>query len=333
MPDIVVAYQELSKDVDGNDVLSHLGSETFDGISEALLPRHDGGHSVFFVKKFSGLPTYRWFVERVELTAASANGCSYQVTLSKVFDPPPEYLSQTLKKSGKAINRIIHQGSLVEVDYGFIQAIGRSDGNVTSNKRYSDTRQSGEMHKRRLAIVVNVRRSSIQVVPVTSDEPSNTDKTYFELESSTLSKLKFYGSSGKRSWAICGMIETVSSRRVLPPLSYYQKLSQTQVGRDTQYGISLSKNEERMLRESLLHSIGVTDYQQVKQNLSDVRVELKSAESAIAGLLASQSHTATLEEEVEDLRLCKEIAEMWATQIGTNLNEEVKLLRELHAAS
>lgn len=333
MPDIVVTYQELTKDVDDNDVLNHLGSETFDGISEALLPRHDGKHFVFFVKKFSGLPTYRWFVERVESTAAAAGGCSYKVTLSKVFDSPPEYLLQTLKKTGKVINRIVHQGSLVEVDYGFIQAVGRSDGNIRSNKRYSDTRQSGEMHKRRLAIVVNVRRFSIQVVPITSNEPSNTDKTYFELESSTLSKLKFYGSSGKRSWAICGMIETVSPGRVLPPLSYYQKLGHTQVGRDTQYGISLSKSEEKTLRDSLLHSIGVTNYQQVKQSLSDVQVKLKDAELAMAGLRASQLHTTTLEGEVEDLRLCKEIAEMWATQIGTNLNEEVELLRELHKGS
>lgn len=149
--------------------------------------------------------------------------------------------------------------------------------------------QKGEMHKRRLAIVVRTSRGVCQVVPVTSDSPGVADKTSFQLSRPTLDQLTFWGSSGKDSWAICQMVESVSVNRILPPVTEYQARGQTRRGRNTHYTLRLAEAEKALLRNSLLHSIGVTDYQQTKTKLSETREQLQELTAAATDLEAANA--------------------------------------------
>ncbi|CRQ92657.1 PemK-like protein [Pseudomonas aeruginosa] len=328
MPGILVSYSQLARDEDQNEVLLPLGSEAFDGVSEALLPRHEQDSKIYLVKKFDGKDCYQWIVHSVERTPPTDTACASFVV---ILEEPPstgpvEYLYQTLKKGkGRTIQSVVRPGKLVEVDYGHELAVGRIDGEIRSNKRYCDTIQSGEMHKRRLAIVVNVsRRSTLQVVPITSQVPAASDKTAFEISAATLSQLKFYGNSGKQSFAIANMIETVSTRRVLPPVSYFTSRGIVRSGRDPNYSVSLTSAETKALREALLHSIGVRDYSDIQNALSHAKERVRTLEP-----LAERVNE--LQQEIEHLRLCKEVAEMWAKGSGLDLQNEVDQLRALYA--
>nr|WP_305888535.1 type II toxin-antitoxin system PemK/MazF family toxin [Stenotrophomonas maltophilia] len=188
------------------------------------------------------------------------------------------------------------------------------------------------MHKRRLAVVVSTsRRTTLQVVPITSQEPATTDKTTFELSDETLKQLKFYGNSGKRSWAIASMIETVSTRRVLPPVSYYEGRGGVRSGRDTNYSVSLSSSETRSLKEALLHSISVRDYYENQSALANAKARISVLEPLSDRVNELEAQLLTLLAETEHLRLCKEVADMWATNMNLDLLDEVDMLRALYS--
>ena len=334
MPSILVIYFKRTLDQAQNEVIVSLGTETLDGVSEVLLPRHEQDSKIYFVKKFSGHTCYQWLVYAVEQTAPTATTCA---AFRVVLETPPnsgavEYLHQTLSKGkGRTLQSVVRPGNLVEVDYGHELAVGRSDGELRSNKRYSDTIQSGEMHKRRLAVVVSIsRRTTLQVVPITSQEPAPTDKTAFELSGATLSQLKFYGNSGKRSWAIASMIETVSTRRVLPPISYFKGRGAVRSGRDTNYSVSLSSTETRALKAALLHSIGVRDYYDNQTALTQAKARILMLEPLPNQVSDLQARILALQAEAEHLRLCKEVADMWAKSMNLDLLDEVNTLKGLY---
>jgi uncharacterized protein YifN (PemK superfamily) len=335
MDTIVIRYFEQIKDlVAGTVSVSPLGKETHESISEALMPGA-GTHKIFCIKKFTGVANYRWFVEGIALISAPGIGpAEYSVTLSKIFTSvPEEYLQQTLKKTGSSLNKVVQFGTVVEVDYGFIQSIGREDGALRTNKRYCDTLQKGEMHKRRLAIVVRANRGICQVVPVTSDAPDDSDKTCFQLSRQTLDQLTSWGTSGKDSWAICKMVESVSINRILPPSTLYQSRGQNRRGRNTHYALRLTETEKGLLKTSLLHSIGVTDYQQNKIKLKEAREHLLALTSVATDLQAANARIATLEAERNELLLFKEVAQDWDKQMGEGrLEAAVKDLKDLYDA-
>lgn len=334
METIVVNYFENQKDLaSGTFTLAPLGREVYEGVSEVLLP---GTYNVFCVKRFTGNTNYRWFVDGV--TCASAPGDApavFHVILSKIFSSYPEvYLKQTLILTKASLARTVQPGTLVEVDYGFIQDIGREDGQTKTNKRYSDTLQKGEMHKRRLAVVISTNKNSrVQIAPVTSDGSSQGDRTCFELSRDTLDKLSFYGSSGKSSWVLCSMIETVSISRVLPPVSITMHRGNRKTGRDVNYSVRLSGSEKAELKTALLHSINVTDYQSTKDSL----VESRKDSQALAALELLheqlQLRLAEVEASCEKLKLVEEVARMWEAQLGNpnGLDAEVGLLRQMYA--
>ncbi|GFM67571.1 type II toxin-antitoxin system PemK/MazF family toxin [Pseudomonas cichorii] len=318
MDTIVIRYFEQVKDLaTGTVSLSPLGMETHESISEALMPG-SGPHKIFCIKKFTGVANYRWYVEGVaQVSALGTVPAEFSVTLSKIFTTvPEEYLQQTLSKTGYKLNNVLQFGTVVEVDYGFIQTIGREDGALRTNKRYCDTLQKGEMHKRRLAIVVRANRGVCQVVPVTSDPPGSSDKTCFQLSRATLDQLTYWGSSGKDSWVICQMVESVSVNRVLPPSTEYQLRGQTRRGRNTHYALRLTEAEKSLLKTSLLHSIGVIDYQQTKTKLSETREQLQELIAVAANLQATNARIADLEAERSELLLYKEVAQDWGKGMG-----------------
>jgi len=321
----------------GDQTQSLLGREVFDNIEEAMLPSVSPNHKTFLVKKFSNSVSYRWFVESVTLISPhSVVPAVYAVLLSeKNTSFPEEYLRQTLKKTKHTVNQHLWQGVLVEVDYGFVQRIGKKNGELRTNKRYSDTRQHGEMHKRRLAVVVKTTGTLIQVAPVTSDTKSASDKTCFELSTQTLSGLDFYGSSGKQSWVLCNMLETVSASRILPPVSHYTaKLGALQKkGRNVAYPSKLNAAEQKLLKAALLHSIGVTDYAQMTTELANLRQQCKQLASLTLANGQMAAQIADLNAEVATLKLVEEVAKDWEKNMGSvgQLAEKVMELQKLYA--
>lgn len=309
-----------------------LGTERYESISEVLLPS-DADHKVFYVKKFTGLVNYRWFVEGISrVSAPGTMPADFAVILSKAFVAgQEEYLRQTLRKTGYRINSVVQFGTLVEVDYGFVQNVGREDGMLKTNKRYCDTLQSGEMHKRRLAIVVRVTRATCQVVPITSVVPAKHDKTCFQLAHATLKKMATWGSSGKDSWALCSMIESVSLTRILPPVTFYEQRGRRRHGRNLHYTLRLTEQEKALLKKSLLHAIGAGDYHQLKTQLAEAPHTANALQQAQHSLSIANYRISKLERERADLLLIKEVAIDWDKQIGEGrLKAAVDALRELY---
>lgn len=76
---------------------------------------------------------------------------------------------------------------------------------------YPCNHQDGEMHKRRPAVVVKVDSRGVTVVPITSKEPvaHEYNRAIFELEVDSIRDIKELD-TGKRSFAVCEMIQTVS---------------------------------------------------------------------------------------------------------------------------
>ncbi|MCC5098187.1 type II toxin-antitoxin system PemK/MazF family toxin [Xanthomonas campestris] len=325
---LIVRYFEEVSDSVGSTTLNLLGSETLDGVTETLLPGFAPGFKVFCNKKFSSSTTYNWFVARVGVVpAAPGTPTSFEVVLKEPYVASPvEYLNQTVRKSRTSVAKLLYQGSLVEVDYGFVQSIGREDGSLKTNKRYSDTIQKGEMHKRRLCIVVKVRGPTIQVVPITSEPPSTSDKTSFQIDSATLSNLARYGTSGKDSYAICNMIETVSIRRVLPPEAFYFVGGNRRQGRNVSYPAMLGKADGQRLRTALLHSIGVTDYADLKEDVATLQKRCADLAPFPAELAATQLYTAELEARLMGLERFRRLAAKWAGELGLDIEKEAAQL-------
>lgn len=331
MKTIVIQYFEQTKDLaSGSVILARLGEEIFDSISEALLPGH-GNHRVFCVKKFTSSTHYRWHVEEVALSSQVGTvPAVYTVTLSKLFSSnvPEVYLRQTLDKTRQSLESLIRPGTLVDVDYGFIQIIAREDGEMRTNKRYCDTLQKGEMHKRRLAVVVRAKRGIVQVAPVTSQAPAAADKTCFQLSKSILIQLAQWGTSGKDSWVLTGMIESISISRILPPVTAFKKAGQTRHGRNPNYSLRLTAQETADMKICLGHSVGLVDYQQTKIRLAESQQSLSVLPDLTAELATLKARLAVLADENRQLRLVEEIAQGWSKHMGTNaLEDEVADLK------
>jgi len=325
---LIVRYFEEVLGSAGSTTLNLLGSETLDGVTEILLPGFSPEFKVFCNKKFSSSTTYNWFVARINVVPATAGApTTFEVVLKEPYVASPvEYLNQTIRKSGTSVAKLLYQGSLVEVDYGFVQSIGKEDGSLKTNKRYSDTIQKGEMHKRRLCIVVKVRGPTIQVVPITSEPPSSFDKTSFQIDSATLSNLARYGTSGKDSYAICSMIETVSIRRVLPPEAFYMVGGNRRQGRNVSYPTKLGKADSQQLRAALLHAIGVTDYADLKDDVVTLQRKCADLAPISAELAAAILYANGLEAQLMDLDRYRRLAAKWADELGLDMAREAAQL-------
>lgn len=254
----------------------------------------------------------------------------YTVTLSKLFSSnvPEVYLRQTLDKTRQSLESLIRPGTLVDVDYGFIQTIARADGEIRTNKRYCDTLQKGEMHKRRLAVVVRAKRGIVQVAPVTSQQPAPADKTCFQLSKPLLTQLAQWGASGKDSWVLTGMIESISTSRILPPVTAFKKSGQSRHGRNPNYSLRLSALEAADMKICLGHSVGIGDYQQTKVRLAEAQQNLSVLPSLTAELATLKASLAVMADENRQLRLVEEVAQGWCKQMGANtLEDEVSELK------
>ncbi|HHG3339669.1 type II toxin-antitoxin system PemK/MazF family toxin [Vibrio parahaemolyticus] len=263
---------------------NELGREDCQGITEVLFPDinyEKNSHVITITKMFAGQPHYRWQVKSVDHPTADEIVIGLE---PRIPSEPEVYLSQTHKVKRSVISQL-RKGTLVEVDYGYIPSVKKHSGDTKSNKRYPDSRQSGEMHKRRLAIVVKASGSRVQIVPVSSNEPPAGDRACFELDRSSLEKLKHYNDKNKQSFAICSMIETVSLTRILPPLAKPIKKGGRQAAqRSDGYPHKLSKIDMQALDGALSVTVGIGDYQAIKDKNTELYLSnssLKKSELAL----------------------------------------------------
>ncbi|WP_322977472.1 type II toxin-antitoxin system PemK/MazF family toxin [Acinetobacter pittii] len=248
-----------------------LGKEVHTGICEAFLPDLYNETHTFMVKKFESRQNYNWVVKEI-----SQHENNQELYLDILIEPnqsnvPEVYLHQTLKKTRQKPSRLLYFGTLVEVDFGFTQSIIK-DKDIKKTKRYPNVLQKNEMRKRRLAIVVKVLSDHrVQVVPVTSQDPEG-DVSTFQLSRDTLDDLVFYGNSGKNSWALCNMLQTVSTTRIVPPITKkVERQSKTAIKpyvrhvRNEQYKHKLSAHDRTNLTNTLLKTYSSDDYFDLKE--------------------------------------------------------------------
>ncbi|WP_454869848.1 type II toxin-antitoxin system PemK/MazF family toxin [Pseudomonas putida] len=330
MQTIIVRYQELILDGEGNPAHVILGSESYEDIKEALIPsmpRQKEGkdtHPVFLTKRFINRDHHVWRLENILVEqAAEGNTAIFDIIVRRHDTSSEEFLYQTLKKNrATPIKRLIRQGTLVEVDFGFVQQIARSTAALHTNKRYVDTLLFGEMHKRRLAVVVKViSKDIVQVAPVTSASIAEEDRTSFKISQDTLDKMPRYKDNGKESNVLCSMLETVSTQRILPPLGFHR----AGAGRNPGYNIVLKGQEIKALKIALVHAVGASDYVP-----GQVVLDLKRSIEKLEGMIAGQAEQlAASEASIRELDVYRRLAAGWAEQMGLNLEEEVEFQKAL----
>lgn len=253
-----------------NDDNSLLGSELLEGITEVLLPLPEqDSHPITLTRFFEGQTSHRWKIIQVEHPVKTQVNL-YLMPRSECLDEV--FLSQTYSSNRSVASRI-QKGTLVEVEYGYVQRTKRHTGMLGSNKRYPDSVQSKEMHKRRLAIVVNTKFPVLQVVPVTLVKQDPGNNTIFELSEDSLKDLSHYNNPDLRSYALAHMIQSVSIQRVLPPVGWSGSQKTRRLRRHISYPHKLCKNDLKMLEAAMTSAIGYGDYQAVRDERNSLRQE------------------------------------------------------------
>lgn len=277
---LVRYFEEVTDPTTGTVHQNQLGQASYDGIVELLLPHKSRYDHLYLTIQFLGNQTQRWRVESVSISSGSANTPAVcNINLKKRNGPVETYLNTTLS-GGEKIGPLLQFGTMVEVDYGFIPAIAKHDSNSLLSNTNTDALLSGELHKRRLALVVRASKETVQVVPVTSDAPDPGDKTCFEIDPNSLKNLSRYSTSGKRSWALCGMVDSVSPSRILPPETFSPKGG---TGRLATYRERLPKQERVFMRGSLAHLAGITNFEELRdayKELKEVQLREKRKQKA-----------------------------------------------------
>lgn len=249
---------------DNDDTQNLLGEEILVNIEEFLCYEIEENKKIFINKKFSRFTCYRWKLLAVIDVETDSFVRSVNIILAELPSKDEEYLTQTLKKNKAAgrggINQLLYKGKIVEVEFGHYFSIYKANKKVRTNKRYTSTVQNGEMHKRRLAIVIKVQRNMVQVVPITSKEPTNiNDKSCFKLESNTLRETVYF-SEDISSWVICPMIQTVSASRILPVEIKARYRNKGEYPRNNSYKLKISKVDTINLEKALLHAVNLSEY-------------------------------------------------------------------------
>lgn len=144
------------------------------------------------------------------------------------------------------------------------------------------------MHKRRPAVVVKVDSRGVTVVPITSKEPDahEYNRAIFELETDSISDIKELD-TGKRSFAVCEMIQTVSPTRILPPDSRDSKGRDRTYRRDQTFSRKLSNNDMKALDQGLLAAVRMHS---IQEKLDRV-IQSDQAQSAELGGLRPEVET------------------------------------------
>ena len=270
MTDTIIKYFRYTNDQETEPQL--LGVERSEGVKEKLIPDFsEEGHKISITKFFDGCDDHRWLVKNLIHNSNTETSIYLDAWTNNRRE---EFLSQT-KKSNRSVISKLQFGTLVEVEFGFIPSVKKLNGDVRTNKRYPDTIHRGEMHKRRLCVVVKAVSDRVQVVPVSSQAPRSTgDLTVCKLGDASLADLISYNDPVIPSYAICHMIKTVALTRVLPPLARHD--SARAAFRGNRYSKKLNNVDRHAFKESLSHAVGFPDYFDLKEKVDAHYQELKN---------------------------------------------------------
>jgi len=264
MAAVTIKYFLLNKNPQ-NDQL--LGTKWVENIEEVLIPISKKNKPFFITMVFTNVLSFRWRVEYV--LGISKDVWGIWLTEKDVSDD--KYLSSTLEIRGiKSAAQIVRKGTIVIVEYGHIyQSLNFRQGLLRSTL-YPCSNQEGEMHKRRPAIVVSADTWGVKVVPITSVEPegNTVNQSIFELETESTEFISEFR-QGRRSFALCDMVQSVSYNRILPPLARPYGGRSRQFKRDIAYPRRLSKNDTDALEKGLLTAIGMAALKKKNDTLYD----------------------------------------------------------------
>lgn len=273
MATVSISYSTYDPNDQTNERI--LGTEHIDNIEEILIPLNDKNTPIFITKAFSGEVCKRWQV-RFFLGIAPDH---WGVWLTEKDVSKDIYLSEILTKRriGNAAG-FVKKGAIVIVEFGHIYQTLNFQTGLTKSAMYPCNHQEGEMHKRRPALVIKVDRRGVTVVPVTSKEPDahEYNRAIFELETESIRHIKELD-TGKRSFAVCEMIQTVSPTRILPPESRDHKGRDRTYRRDESFSRRLSRNDMKALEQGLLAAVGMYSLQE-KLDRTIQNCQLQSAE-------------------------------------------------------
>ncbi|MBS4433273.1 hypothetical protein E2566_08090 [Pectobacterium punjabense] len=263
----------LSKENKTSDV--ELGRTSFDGIDQVMTPfftfpiGDTKRYPLFITKFFNKKIQHRWEIKNTEIESSEKDDLLIHMWLSPIDVSNDIYLSQTLKRKGlRSAASLLHKGKIVIVEFGHINKCIKKSAEVSSNKRYPDNIQHGEMHKRRPAIVVKVDERGVKVIPLTSKKPSNLDDNNLTFELSEDSKKDIGDFIKKETYALCNMIQTVCVTRILPPL--FRVKNRNTFFRHDEYRAKLSKKDMKLLDKGLLSSISKPNiYSELKKTKED----------------------------------------------------------------
>ena len=300
-----------------------LGVERYEGIKEKLIPDYsEGRHKVSITKFFNDIDDHRWLVKN--LVHVSDRETSVYLS-AWVNNRGEEFLSQT-KKSNRTVISKLQFGTLVEVEFGFIPNVKKLNGDVRTNKRYPDTIHKGEMHKRRLCVVVKADSGRVQVVPVTSQIPSVHDLTVCRISDASLADLISYNDPVIPSYAIGHMIKTVALTRVLPPLAIQS--SARAAFRDKSYSKKLNGADKKAFKQALSHAVGLADYYDLKekvgayyQELQALKPENESLAEKVAELIIEKT---SFEEMAQRYDALLEIMTDWRMGVSSDHPDEAR---------
>ncbi|SKC34435.1 PemK-like protein [Photobacterium piscicola] len=303
MPLITINYYQLvpSSDEETNQ-LTHIGTENFLNIKETLIPSING-NSPTITKLFSSSMNNRWKVIAREIITTTNH---INITLEAIDCTNDQYLDQTKELKKISLNQILRKGTVIEVEFGSRPDCYSNTNNLQSNKNYPDSNQIKEMHKRRPAIVLNVTKDFVQVVPLTSQEAPGYSRNNSIFEISEESLINCVTLNRKKSYALCHMIQTVSITRILPPKTRGKSYSAI---RDTRYREQITRNDLIKLNTAIANSVGIKDYEKLQDEIEQLKIEKSDLLRINSDLLRINSELATLRSENMTLRATMEQTE------------------------
>ncbi|HBY5172601.1 TPA: type II toxin-antitoxin system PemK/MazF family toxin [Klebsiella quasipneumoniae subsp. similipneumoniae] len=315
MATVSISYSTYDPNNQANERI--LGTEHIDNIEEILVPLNDKNTPIFITKAFSGEVCKRWRV-RFFLGIAPDH---WGVWLTEKDVSKDIYLSEILTKRRISNSAgFVKKGAIVIVEFGHIYQTLNFQTGLTKSAMYPCNHQEGEMHKRRPAVVVKVDRRGVTVVPVTSKEPDahEYNRAIFELETESIQYIKELD-TGKRSFAVCEMIQTVSPTRILPPESRDHKGRDRTYRRDESFGRRLSRNDMKALEQGLLAAVGMYSLQE-KLNRT-----IRNDQMQLAELEALRPEVETIREELVELRdKYRILSDLYQASSGHATREDVE---------
>jgi uncharacterized protein YifN (PemK superfamily) len=196
------------------------------------------------------------------------------------------------KSQNKQAHHYLKPYNIVEVDFGFYSDLFCIDGTVKKNSKSHGGLLSGEMHKRRPCVVLGVDRNNVQVIPLSTREVLGHNPLCIPLDKSSFEKLA-QRYRNKTSYALLGMIQSVSVCRVFPPRNIHSKYEHKYL----RYKVSSS--DKASIKKSLAEQYN----QDVTTKLCSVQRQLDKVNQERGKLLSFQTQILKEKKELEQFIL------------------------------